>query len=85
MTRRITGLLMLTAILMSQLTVGIAQTATATIVGTILDPQGGAVFNANVVARNVDTGIERTTKSTSEGLFRFGNMPPNCRSENRET
>ncbi|MEK6287652.1 MAG: TonB-dependent receptor [Acidobacteriota bacterium] len=76
MTRRITSLLMLAALLTSSLAVSHAQTATATIVGTVLDPQGGVVANATVVARNVDTGIERTTKSTSEGLYRFGNLPP---------
>jgi hypothetical protein len=76
MTRRCISLLMLTAMLASVLAVGYAQTATATIVGTVLDPQGAVVPNANVVARNVETGIERTTKSTSEGLYRFGNLPP---------
>ena len=76
MTRRITSLLMLAAMLTSSIAVGNAQTATATIVGTVLDPQGAVVANANIVARNVDTGIERSTKSTSEGLYRFGNLPP---------
>ncbi len=76
MTRRITSLLMLTALLTSSIAVGDAQTASATIVGTVLDPQGAVVVNANVVARNVDTGIERTTKSTSEGLYRFSNLAP---------
>jgi Carboxypeptidase regulatory-like domain/TonB dependent receptor len=76
MTKRCMSLLMLTAVLVSVLAVGYAQTATATIVGTVLDPQGAVLPNANVVARNVDTGIERTTKSTSEGLYRFGNLPP---------
>jgi len=76
MTRRIISLLMLAAMLTSSLAVSYAQTATATIVGTVLDPQGGVVANATVVARNVDTGIERTTQSTSEGLYRFGNLPP---------
>ena len=76
MTRRITSLLMLAAMLTSSIAVGNAQTATATIVGTVLDPQGAVVANANIVARNVDTGIERTTQSTSEGLYRFGNLPP---------
>src|SRR6185295_15626513 len=55
---------------------GKAQTATATIVGTLVDPQGAVVASATVVARNVDTGIERTTKSTSEGLYRFDGLPP---------
>src|SRR5882724_6240377 len=76
MTRRITSLLMLAAMLTSSIAVSYAQTATATIVGTVLDPQGAVVANANIVARNVDTGIERSTKSTSEGLYRFGNLPP---------
>src|SRR5262245_49790498 len=70
-----TSLLLLTVLLLPAPAV-CAQTATATIVGSVLDPQGAVVTNANVVARNVDTGIERTTKTTSEGLYRFANMPP---------
>ena len=77
MTRRVLSLLLtLTMISMFPVMTGNAQTATATIVGTVLDPQGAVVANADVTARNVDTGIERTTKSTSEGLYRFGNLPP---------
>src|SRR5437762_1119443 len=76
MTRRFISLLMLAALLTSSMAVSYAQTATATIVGTVLDSQGGVVANATIVARNVDTGLERTTKSTSEGLYRFGNMAP---------
>ena len=77
MTRRVLSLL-LTLALVSVFPVmsGYAQTATATIVGTVVDSQGAVVANADVTARNVDTGIERTTKSTSEGLYRFGNLPP---------
>ncbi|MFY9555341.1 MAG: TonB-dependent receptor, partial [Blastocatellia bacterium] len=76
MTRRFISLLTLCAMLMTPVAAGYAQTATATIVGTLLDSQGAVVSDANVVARNVDTGIERTTKSTSEGLYRFANLPP---------
>ena len=76
MTRRIISLLMLAAMLTSSIAVSYAQTATATIVGTVLDPQGAVVANANIVARNVDTGLERSTKSTSEGLYRFESLPP---------
>src|SRR6185436_15760530 len=71
-----TSLLLLSVLLLPSAPAGFAQTATATIVGSVLDPQGAVVTNANVVARNVDTGIERTTKSTSEGLYRFENLPP---------
>jgi hypothetical protein len=76
MTRRTMSLLMLTVMLVSAVPASYAQTATATIVGDVIDPQGAVVANATVVARNVETGIERTTKSTSEGLYRFGNLPP---------
>jgi len=76
MIRRCMSLLTLIAMLASVLAVGYAQTATATIVGTVLDPQGAVVSNATVVAKNVDTGIERTTRSTSEGFYRFDNLPP---------
>src|SRR5881394_3698809 len=37
---------------------------------------GAVVPGATVVAKNVDTGISRTTRSTSEGLYRFDNLPP---------
>jgi len=53
-----------------------AQIAGATLTGRVLDPKGNAVLGASVVAKNVDTGIERSTKSTSEGLYRFDSLPP---------
>src|SRR6266852_6816241 len=77
MTRRTASLLMLIVSACLCVIVGNAQTAaTATIVGTVLDPQGAVVANATVVAKKVDTGLERTTKSTSEGLYRFDNLQP---------
>src|SRR5262245_54618503 len=76
MTRRNMSLLMTVALLLAAVPASWAQTATATIVGTVVDPQGAVVPNASVVARNVETGIERTTKSTSEGLYRFANLSP---------
>ncbi len=50
--------------------------ATATIVGSVLDPQSALVPGATVVARNVETGIARTTVTTSGGLYRIPNLPP---------
>jgi len=52
------------------------QAATATITGTVVDQQGGVISGATVVARKVDTGIERTTKTTSDGLYRFDSLAP---------
>jgi hypothetical protein len=53
-----------------------AQTATATIVGTVSDPKGAVIPDATVVAKKVDTGIERTTTTSAEGTYRFDSLPP---------
>src|SRR6202048_4341441 len=50
--------------------------AFATITGRVLDPGGASVPDATVTATNTETGIVRTTKTTSDGLFRFDNLPP---------
>jgi len=50
--------------------------AFATITGRALDPKGASVPNASVTATNSETGIARTTKTTSDGLYRFDNLPP---------
>ncbi len=47
-----------------------------TITGRVLDPKGASVPNANVTVMNADTGIARTTTTTSDGLYRFENMAP---------
>jgi hypothetical protein len=67
-----------TAILLSlSLVVAHAQSAsTATITGTAVDPRGAVVGGATVVVKNVETGIERTTQTNSEGVFRFDNLRP---------
>jgi hypothetical protein len=52
------------------------QGATATIRGTVLDPQGKAVPNAKVTARKVDTGQERGTTTSDEGIFVIPSLPP---------
>jgi Carboxypeptidase regulatory-like domain/TonB dependent receptor len=44
--------------------------------GRAQDPQGASVANATVKATNRETGIVRTTQTTSEGLYRLDNLPP---------
>ena len=54
-----------------------AQSAsTATIAGTVYDPNGAVVAGATVTAKNVETAIERTTQTSSVGVYRFDNLPP---------
>lgn len=49
-----------------------AQTVTGTLSGTVTDTSGAVVPNVEVSAKNRETGVERTTKSSSEGFY---NMP----------
>ena len=53
-----------------------AQLITADIVGTITDPAGAVVANANVKAHNTATNEERTARSTTSGDFVINLLPP---------
>src|SRR5712691_590999 len=49
--------------------------STATLQGTVLDPQGGAVPDAKVTVRNMATGVERNTQTDSAGYFQVPSLP----------
>ena len=51
------------------------QVTTATIIGSLADPDGGQVPNAQVTARNVDTGLTRTVMSGEDGSYRIEFLP----------
>jgi ABC-type branched-subunit amino acid transport system permease subunit len=48
-----------------------AQTFRGAINGTVTDPTGGVVANAQVKASDTATGAEHTTTTTSDGQFVF--------------
>src|SRR5271165_3474143 len=48
---------------------------TASITGTITDPSGAAVPNAQVVVTNTEHGINRTSVSNGSGDFLFASLP----------
>ena len=48
---------------------------TATIRGRVSDPQDAILVGVTIVARNVATGIERNTKTTSDGLYVIPFLP----------
>ena len=46
------------------------------VTGTVTDPSGAAVPNANVTLKNNDTGATQTTTSNSTGAYRFSLLNP---------
>jgi hypothetical protein len=53
-----------------------ADVTSATVRGTVLDPQGAAVPNAKVTIKNVAQGTTRTDSADAEGAFTFLTLPP---------
>jgi hypothetical protein len=56
--------------------VGIGQTITGTISGTIVDPNGNIVPSATVTLTFVQTGASRTATTNEEGRFTFSAVQP---------
>lgn len=53
----------------------VGQVLKGSISGTVVDPQGAVISNAQVKATNLATGVALTTTSDSSGLFRFSLIP----------
>src|SRR6266705_2294445 len=64
--------------LVAVMALGVAwgQGLTGTISGIVKDPNGAAVPNAAVTARNAGTNAEATAKSDAEGYYRIANLMP---------
>ena len=54
----------------------VAQQSVGWIEGTVRDPQGAVIQNAEVTARNVATNLTRTTTTNESGYYRFADLPP---------
>lgn len=54
----------------------LAQQATATLSGRVVDQQGAVITGAAVTAKQLATGTERETQTNDEGLFVLPNLPP---------
>src|SRR5262249_19944088 len=50
--------------------------ATASLRGTVMDPNGAVVAGATVTATNSSTGIAKTTKTAGDGSYRFAALAP---------
>ena len=64
-----------TALLLAVPGIVAAQVTTATIVGNVTDSGGANVTGAQVTARNVETGLIRSTLSGDEGAYRLEFLP----------
>ena len=53
-----------------------AQVAGGTLSGTVSDPSGGGIPQAQVVIKNVATGVERTTTTNADGFYTTVNLLP---------
>ena len=67
--------IVLLAIVSLSLVSASAQTISGNLVGTVTDPSGAAVPNADVTATNVATNVKFDTKSNATGEYRFSNLP----------
>jgi hypothetical protein len=63
-------------VLISIAGVGSAQTAQGEIRGEVLDPSGGALVGARVVATDLSTNQEYATETNDQGLYVFNYLPP---------
>ncbi len=55
---------------------GQAEITTGSIQGTVVDEKGGAVPDASVEVKNLDTNLTKMTMTGSEGQFQFLALPP---------
>jgi carboxypeptidase family protein/TonB-dependent receptor-like protein len=53
----------------------VAQTFRGTILGTVTDPSGAVVTGAKVTAKNMNTGLERTTQTSADGSYSIPELP----------
>jgi len=53
-----------------------AQSSSASVNGTIVDPKGAVVSQAEVTIENPNTGFSRTVKTNVQGVYQFLEIPP---------
>src|SRR3978361_2136823 len=52
-----------------------AQDPTGTLEVRVVDPSSAVVSGSDVSAKNVQTGLTRTAKTSREGSYQFSNLP----------
>ncbi|HYL39152.1 MAG TPA: TonB-dependent receptor [Bryobacteraceae bacterium] len=64
-------------VILSLLAVGLiyGQVTSGSILGSVQDPSGASVVNAKVTVRNVDTNASQSLTTSTDGRFRFPQLP----------
>src|SRR5262245_9960865 len=73
--RSVFGAMLALALLCSVFAAGYGQNLTGQLTGTVTDPSGAVVPNANITLKNQLSGDIRRTVSNSEGVFVFASVP----------
>jgi len=74
--RTFSVLALLFTLLISPAALGQADYTTATLRGTVLDPQGAVIAGATVTATNTGTGISKVSRSGADGVYQILALPP---------
>ena len=72
---RIAGVCAMALVMALSVGTASAQTFRGTILGTVTDATGASVAGATVTVHNVDTGVERTTETTTDGGYLVPELP----------
>jgi hypothetical protein len=72
----VSGWIMLCVLILGCSAIAMAQVNTATLSGTVMDPQGLAVRGAKLTITNAGTGAERTAVSDDAGRYKVVGLPP---------
>ena len=65
------------AVLLVSGPIGLAQSGSGTVRGTVLDPSGAVIKGATVEIHNPVSQYDQTAQTDSEGRFEFDNVPLN--------
>ena len=55
-------------------TICFGQFETASVLGTVLDPRGGAIPHVNIVLQNLETGTSQTGTTDASGAYSFSDL-----------
>src|ERR1043165_508972 len=68
--------LLAVAVVLTLFTIALGQTSRGTVTGTVTDPTGAVIAGADVILTSTATKLSRTTKTNTEGLYRFEAVDP---------